>query len=346
MLSLLRTLVGKDGDAKAPSLAREPAPSRVEVAAAEPFVLADHIEVHEGFPYMRWDDVHAWAAAFPALEQAAAAWEACCNAWRLHLRDAMGANFRVDTSQHAAIVSSLDPREARAALEFMEKTRLRIIHVLKGIAQEPEMGRELLVIFDDEDAYYRYVARFYPAAGEFAFSGGMHIDDGASYYVTTKADLRSIEPVIAHEMTHGLVSHLPLPLWLNEGLAVNTEHRVAGAGSPRFPPQEMRAKHLKFWGDTEIQEFWSGKSFHRADDGNMLSYDLARLLIEHFSTDWNRFQDFANAATWEDAGAAAARKHLDVRLGVTVSALFEKETFEAWEPDSRLWGESTAKPEP
>ena len=36
-----------------------------------------------------------------------------------------------------------------------------------------------------------------------------------------------------HEMTHGSVAHLPLPLWLNEGLAVNTERRLAGAtGAP------------------------------------------------------------------------------------------------------------------
>jgi hypothetical protein len=118
------------------------------------------------------------------------------------LRDALGPEYRVEGSAGAVIVSSLAPNEARAALEFMEKTQRRIVHVLKGIARPPELGKELLVVLDDEDAYYRYVSRFYPDAGEFAFSGGMHIDDGASYYVTTKADVRAIEPVIAHEMTH------------------------------------------------------------------------------------------------------------------------------------------------
>lgn len=345
MLGLLRKLVGKEGEAKAPPATSEDAPSRVEIAGAVPFVLADHVDLHEGYPYMRWDEVHAWVGALPEAEQGAA-WEACCNAWRLHLRDALGAHYRVDATPHAALVSSLDPAQAAAALEFMEKTRRRIIYVLEGIAQGSGEGRELLVIFDDDDAYYRYVSRFYPESGEFAFSGGMHIDDGASYYVTTKADLRTIEPTIAHEMTHGLVCHLPLPLWLNEGLAVNTERRVAGGAPPIYLPAEMHAKHLKFWGEAEIQEFWSGKSFRRTDDGNMLSYDLARLIVEHLSGDWAQFRAFATAANWQDAGAAAAKAHLGLRLGDIVSALFEWQGSEAWEPDPKRWEQSITTPEP
>ena len=149
----------------------------------------------------------------------------------------------------------------------MNRTRKRILQVLDGVAHVPDLGKDILIVFDDEENYYRYVSYYYPEGGEYAFSGGMHISTGCSHFVTVKADLRSIEPVIAHEMTHGCVAHLPLPRWLDEGLAVNTERRLADSGRAQYTPQQMHEKHLVFWGDTEVQQFWSGESFFRADDG-------------------------------------------------------------------------------
>lgn len=138
-------------------------------------------------------------------------------------------------------------------------------------------------------------------------------------------------------MVHSLVSHLPIPAWLNEGLAVNTEKRLSPSGRPLFSPHEMHAKHLDFWGVDEIQEFWSGKSFLRPDDGNMLSYDLACILVDQLSTDWPRFATFVNDANLEDAGAGAAAQHFDMDLGAAVSALLEKESEADWRPDPRKW---------
>ena len=220
--------------------------------------------------------------------------------------------------------------------DLMERTLGRVVKLLDGIARIPPLGKDLLVVFDDDESYYRYVSCYYPDAGEFAFSGGMHIDAGCSHYVTVKNDLRAIEPVIAHEMTHGCVGHLPLPVWLNEGLAVNTEHRLAGARSTHTQ-QQLRSKHLVFWGAHEIQEFWSGKSFLRTDDGNLLSYDLARLLVEQLAKNWESFAPFVLAADQVDAGAAAARLHFDVDLGEFVCALFDQEPSPAWSPDPNVW---------
>jgi hypothetical protein len=44
-------------------------------------------------------------------------------------------------------------------------------------------------------------------------------------------------------------------------------------------PAEVHEKHVAFWNETTIQEFWSGKSWRRPDDANMLSYELARTFI-------------------------------------------------------------------
>jgi hypothetical protein len=60
---------------------------------------------------------------------------------------------------------------------------------------------------------------------------------------------------------------------------VNTQHKLTGVPPSIDTPPQMHATHLQFWGESEIQQFWSGESFHRPDDGQMLSYDLARILV-------------------------------------------------------------------
>jgi hypothetical protein len=212
--------------------------------------------------------------------------------------------------------------------------------VLDGIAQVPDWGKDILVVFDDDDAYYRYVSHVYTSGGEFAASSGMYINAGCGHFATVKSDLRAIEPVIAHEMTHGCVGHLPIPAWLNEGLAVNTEQRLSPTGAPALTPQQMHAKHRAFWGDAEIQEFWSGKSFLRTDDGNMLSYDLARILVSQFSTDWPSFRAFVLSANLADSAAVAAVEHLHLDLGAAVSAILEREPAHGWAPDPATWHEA------
>lgn len=320
----------------AATVARDPAPTHVEWPGMEPMPISADPD---------WDAVHAWVERIEGDEARARAWDSCERAWMLHMRDSLGASFRLDESETARVVSTLDPRHAVYALEFMGRTLKRIQHTLKAVALMPDWGKDLLIVFDDDDAYYQYVSRFHPESGEFAFSSGMCIHRGCSHYVTTKSDLRTIEPVIAHEMTHGCVSHLPLPLWLNEGLAVNTEQRITGVPPPLFTPQEMHLKHRKFWRASEIQEFWSGKSFRRPDEGNMLSYDLARIMVDQLSADWPRFAAFANAASYEDGGAAAAQEHLGLNLGAVAAALVERKNPSGFAPDPASWKDAEHVPE-
>jgi hypothetical protein len=223
------------------------------------------------------------------------------------------------------------------------RTRKRMKLVLQGIAEAPPFGKTLMIVFDDEDSYYNYVSYYYPEEGEFAFSSGMYINAGCGHFVTAKTDLRSIEPVIAHEMTHGCLSHLPIPAWLNEGIAVNTERRLAGRTPSHYSASEIHEKHLAFWGVAEIQEFWSGKSFRRSDDGNMLSYDLASVMVEQMAKDWERFERFVLSADRADSGAAAARAYLHADLGAIVCALLAKEAPDEWVPQPAAWQEEPEK---
>ncbi|WP_428503779.1 hypothetical protein [Roseateles sp.] len=347
MLKLLKSLIGTtknkaavravsdaETDAQAPPLAVIHAPG------AEPFDLSAALIDAGGFPLTDWDAVNRWIATVPTEAAKAQAWAACEQAWLQNLCRALGPAYRLRSQGSALLISALPEHVAAATLSFVNKTVQRIVHLLQGLAAAPEWGHDILIVFDDDDSYYRYVAHYYPEAGEFAASSGMYIDGGCGHFVTVKADLRSVEPVIAHELTHACLSHLPIPAWLNEGLAVNTELRLCPPPQAPSNPWDLHARHLKFWGAAEIQEFWSGKSFLRNDEGNELSYDLAKVLVSQFAADWQTFRQFALAADVADGGAAAAQLHLGIDLGAAVCAILERERDASWLPRPELWGEA------
>ncbi|WP_334188164.1 hypothetical protein [Noviherbaspirillum sp.] len=336
MLKILRSIFG--GDRKgteefALNSEAQVLPSELRLPEKDQcFPFADHVKFHLNLPLVDWDAVHAWIENLDTEDVQAKAWTMAEHAWLTHLQAALGNRYHLIHSDTAILLSPLEKNVANATIEFMGRTLKRVIKVLDGIADVSPWGKDILIVFENEDQYYDYVSYYYPEDGEFAFSGGMFISAGCSHFVTVQSDLRTVEPVIAHEMTHACLSHLPIPLWLNEGLAVNTEHRLTGKPASLYSPQEMRAKHLAFWDAEKVQEFWFGKSFSRTDDGNMLSYDLARILVETFSKDWASFKQFVIEAKWQDGGAEAARLYLGGSLGDYVSSLLEKTSSAEFEP--------------
>jgi hypothetical protein len=338
VLKFFKSLVSGHGrDADPGAAASQAVAPTTEIAAASfpDFMLAPHLSHHNGFPFLDWAAAQAWVGTLGEHTMQADAWARCELAWLEHLQASLGPAYQLRQAGEAVLLSTLEPHVAKAMLAYMGKTLQRIVRLLDGVAQAPQWGKDLLIVFDDEDTYYRYVSHYYPEAGEFAGSSGMYINAGCGHFVTAKADMRLIEPIIAHELTHSCVSHLPIPAWLNEGLAVNTE--LSPPGPALLTPQQMHDKHLRFWGAAEIQEFWSGKSFLRNDDGNMLSYDLARIVVAQLGSDWERFRSFVLAADLADAGAAAAEEHLGLELGAVVCALLERESDPAWMPNPGLW---------
>lgn len=338
MLKFLKALV--QPATRVPGAAAEaesPPPEQIDAPGVPPLAVRDVRVDAAGMVLFDWAVVGRWVEGVPDESARAAAWAACERAWLEHLRVTLGAGYCVRSQGTALLLSALPDRTARTMLDFVNKTVQRIVRVLDGLAEQPRWGHDILIVFDDAEAYYRYVSHYYTEPGEFAASSGMYIDAGCGHFVTVAADLHAVEPVIAHELTHACLAHLPIPAWLNEGLAVNTEARLCPR--PRGPadPRQMHARHLKFWGPAEVQQFWSGKSFLRNDEGNELSYDLARLLVSQFAADWERFRAFALAADLDGGAQAAAREHLDVDLGLAVCAVLEQEPSPEWAPRPGLW---------
>lgn len=333
----MKFLAAMFGKKAATTAARQAEPAPVEIVCqgtGQPFALTEHLYSHEGLPILDWQAALEWS------EQASSAANAlmdCKRGWLLHLRDALGQGYELRESAHAAVLSTGGERFASTMLDFVERTRRRIAVTLEGLATFRADDREILIIFDDPETYYRYVSHAYPEDGEFAFSSGMFLHAGSPHFVTMQAEHQTVERVIAHEMTHASLAHLPIPLWLNEGLAVNVEDRLMGKLPKLFEPAEMRQKHLAFWSSDTIQEFWSGHSFGRPDDGCMLSYDLAQILVEILAGHWSQFRAFAAAASYQDAGTFAASEHMSLDLGESIAAIFEQSSAAGWRPDPQKW---------
>ncbi len=286
-------------------------------------------------PVPDWDSLQAPAEALDA--ELHSFWSSAARAWLEALAGALGSHYVIAESAQFMLLSTLRLRERRLALEYAERTRKRVLEVLPGIAQDAGYGKTAILVFDSAQQYYEYIARIYPDSsehGEFAFSSGMFIDDGYGHFVFVADELRQLETIVAHELTHCLMCHLPLPAWVNEGIAVNTEHRLCPPQASLFTADELRNKHTAFWNEHTIQEFWAGKSWLRPDDGNLLSYDLAKTFINLAAQDWSAFVDFVNAANNADGAEAAALEH----LGYPVAHLAEAVLGTGrWAPDPACW---------
>jgi hypothetical protein len=301
----------------------------------------------DGVPIPDWDATahapHAPHDDAPFVE-ADAFWSGAARAWLDALRAHWGVDaYAVMESPEFMLLAALPPNLRHATLGYAESTRKRVLDALPGIAAEEGYGKTLILVVDSVQRYYEYVSHYYGAnegkraadgAQELSQSGGMFINAGYGHFVfVADEDMRLIEGTIAHELTHALVRHLPLPAWLNEGIAVNVERLLCGH-RPRETVQELLARHRAHWNADTIQEFWSGKSWLRAGDSNELSYELAATFAQLAGTDWRAFTAFVNAADASDAGESAARAHLGHPLAQLVASMLGDGD---WAPQPARW---------
>lgn len=333
MLSRLRKIFSASATTV---LAEAPAGSGVVTWAGESFDFAAHAHWEEGIAHPDWDKVYAWIDTLPTENQSAV-WLDCERTWLNWLRASIGLRYQLHESDVAFLLTTQPARMAQVKLAYMGTTLRRIERVLEDVANPEKGGKEILIAFENEEDYYRYVSGFYPEKGEFAMSAGMHLNTGCGHFVTHGVKLEELEPTIVHEMAHSCLSHLPIPLWLNEGMAVTVERVFAPYGEHPSHAAEIRRKHRSFWTPDLIQEFWSGRSYERTDDGRELSYDLGRVLVDALSKDWAMYKCFVLNANWHDGGLAAATEYLGIDLGEFVRMFLDQDVSCAWGPDQTRW---------
>jgi hypothetical protein len=270
-------------------------------------------------------------------------WTSAAAAWLTRLAEDLGQEYRVSESSEFVLMSALPDRPAKVFLTSCETSRKRILRFLEGIASDRVgWGKHVVIVLEDQDDYYDYISNFHGEGGEYAMSSGVFIHAGYGHFVVWSGDMRVAESVIAHELTHCLVSHLPIPAWLNEGMAVNIERRIfpylAHPDMQEHAPAEMQAKHEAFWSEETIQDFWSGELFLRAGEGNMLAYDLATKITSLAAKDYDAFREFACQADCGDGGLSG-QELLGYPLAHLVEAVLGPGT---WAPTPGCWNARAA----
>ena len=197
-------------------------------------------------------------------------------------------------------------------LAYTESALKRIRSSLGEAAWSGFHGKHVLLLFADHDRYLEYISYFF-REGEHPASWGVFLRWGYAHIALAGASTWFGEQVIVHELVHNLLCHLPLPRWLNEGLATSLECRIA---RQLFDLNaDLIDRHRAHWNATNIQSFWAGTSFGVPGDDCELSYSLGQILATLLSEKGPSFISFVKHAEWKDGGQAAAERFLGQDLG-------------------------------
>ena len=305
--------------------------------------LNKHFSEIDNFPRPNWEAIYADVEK-KHKDKDKDQHELWCDigrSWMNRLTARLPSNSKIHESDNFILVTSESDKYVSLFQGFLERTLKRIVNTLHGIASDDGFGKYVVLIFDDIDSYYSYLSYFYEHDGVYGLSSGVYLNKGYGHFAFPHQDLSFAETITAHEMTHALVSHLPIPAWLNEGMAVSIENLITGS-SPLRMDNETYARHRSFWGEKEIQEFWSGDSFHRPDEGQELSYHLAQFAVNSLSHDYEAFIKFVNKAHYSDGGEAAANEVYEGSLGNLIIQFFGEGE---WTPNPAIWNKTHSRGE-
>jgi len=211
----------------------------------------------------------------------------------------------------------LDRAAANRILALAERILEHISLALKDAVWKSGYGKHVILLFTEVDDYYQYVSYFY-RDGIHPTSGGCLIHKGYVHIAMPYFEGQAVRRTLTHELTHNSLVHLPLPLWLNEGVALVLDRTAADWKNPILD-HDLRDNHLAFWNSENIQRFWSGVSFGEPGDSHKLSYSLAEILVTLLLGLSRDFVAFVKQAHRNDAGQTAALDVLQADLGQTVA---------------------------
>jgi hypothetical protein len=339
MLSFIKNLFSSQSNQPAPIVVTQPDDFpqmhwRADSAFAMPRAQAFRIELTK----MKAETNPSPAAQSAVGECMEAYWRALYQQWFDKLGTELTTfseyapnGFRTAWREDFVLLSPLDERSTELLAQFCERSAKRICRLLPGLARMNTDGMLPVVVFPDADTYEKYIAHFYKDEEESIASGGMFVmqtDDAAvepqyqdmhgfAHFILLADELDAAEPVLVHEMTHALLSHLDIPLWLNEGLATSVEQTLYPRHmDPAFrlvEEADLRKRHKAYWTADTQASFWNGDAFQNGESSE-LAYDLARRLVSGLSSDMPALAAFAEKAHWRDGGAKALQSVYNIDL--------------------------------
>lgn len=284
-----------------------------------------------GYPLPEWETLGEEVASRYPEEAWNEAWTSVARQWIAGIRDALPAGYSIQESATFMLLSRADQKKGAELLGHLERVDKEIRKAIPALLPELLYGKCPVLVFARDQDFYEYVSMYMPEDGSFGGMGGVFLNRGYGHFAMPSPDLRHYMAVFAHELCHSYLTHLGLPNWLDEAITCGVEHSVAGS-NPYELDREMIRRHQDYWTEEKIAGFWTGASFHAHDEGQELSYHLARFILNSLNeggrTPRQAMEEFFLNARWEDAGQSAALEILGVSLGDCGAALLGEGDFD------------------
>ena len=269
-------------------------------------------ESEHGFSYPDWEKF--WQQVNTRYPRSS--WDTVCRRaareWVNQLCEDLGGNYRGYESERFLLMSAEGRKVSETLLQYSENAQAAISAQIGKLKDREDFGKQVLLVFNEDDDYFTYISHFYPD-GTHNLSAGIFISAGYGHIAMPFRFAFSAKAVLIHELVHNSLCHLPIPTWLNEGLAQRIERHLGNHGF--MLDGDLARRHGEFWNPENIQQFWAGFSFGEPGDSSQLSYSLGEILVELLAENYTAFLDFVSEADWRDAGQDAAVRILSKDLG-------------------------------
>ena len=295
--------------------------------------------VVEGFSRPDWKVIRHFIRNHVAKDHWPDAWKYIASTWLKALAKDLGGSTRVYESYSFFCLSDLEPGIAKTLLDYAERVVSVIRNGLREAAWSGFHGKHVLLIFSDQDDYYAYIS-YFDREGTHILSGGTFIHRDYVHIALPYIDTGSAQRTLVHELCHNLLCHLPIPLWLNEGIATFVQQKMS-SNREFIVDHELADRHRAHWNETNIQMFWAGKSFNMPGDDSELSYSLGQILVTLLAENSQDFVTFVRHADWRDAGQDASQSILGQDLGEVAGGFLGHGN---WRPQRKAIAEQFKKP--
>ena len=256
-------------------------------------------------PRRDWGIIRNWVDHHVADSERHSAWTEIAKQWLAVLDQALGGRYQILQTDHLILFAPREFEDVESLLAFAESGCDAIVNALGILAREVWLGPHVVLLFENAESYDDYVT---PFGGNYVPSAGMCLREGYVHVAVHPGQLDRVRQTLLHELTHACLSHLSLPLWLEEGVTQLAEEATIPDWG-RFRLDTKTAADLReYWRTNGLCHFWWGSGFHADDEAQTHSYRLAEILFRILATDHQRaLPEFVRHANHADAGESAAR---------------------------------------
>lgn len=286
--------------------------------------LAPYFTQHFGFKRPDWTAMSDPVEQGLSEAEKHTAWHQIAKIWLGWLAEGCKTAYEQSESNEFLIFAPANYADRQALHAYLETSYQQILQQLPGIASPEGYGKHLVILLHDDDHFQRYLSYFYQQSSlPMTCADGVFVNDGYGQLVLRAKPLPELASTIAHELTHACLTHLALPVWLDEGVADFIEDQLCQS-APFYLNEDAISQHGRYWTDQLAQQFWQGRSFFADDDEQCgLSYHLARALVQTLLSDYDSFKQFVQQANWSDAGAAAFAKVYQLPIESLLAPVFD-----------------------